>query len=484
MEIERIVREYLPIQVGNQLTPNPRQAEALGKMLVRLVCRAAQDPDLDLEPYTSRVETFAEKHLQPGQATAFLTHFRQIVAEILRSRVVAHEFIDSLSEDEIYSTARPVYISKDPEVILLEVAAGISTKPYYNYSGDNAIIDRAIEIGLPFVSLYEEAGQYHNFELPLLGEAGEWTVEPDDHDNKPAVKKSRKLFVEQATIFLRAVQTLDNLFADIFEAEWRLPEARIWMRETYALLTKPLEKYSYIGDLEQGWPTFQNAAAADAHRALQEVKKWKKKSTGKQNMLGRASEAGLAEKYENAIAWHGLYLDARTAAIARSDKDKARKAKATKTQDDLAEKPAVVRAIKNGDGFMVEPKSLLAGLTKRKGHVMFDGVLVSITMLRQWITATLKDPDTGRRVRGDLDAKNWLLVEKLDKPGLFKDCTTLDLVLDTFIVSPGARLKVRARWASARMEHLQYLHTIEFDLERERVVWTPEQIAEERPVIA
>lgn len=203
-------------------------------------------------------------------------------------------------------------------------------------------------------------------------------------DREPVAAGARGTYLTAQYKLVDEISAGANVFARQFELLWDLEHLKMEQVHAEAALTKPLEEY--VATMRYGNPTYQNKKAAHAYHLQGKIKRTEEALQGLRwafdadSMIEPVDAA--YKQWQQARKTAEVSLEKKQAEKAKQQKRKASRAKA---QQDLADKPIV---LKHKDGTFC-PVRLLDGLKGRTGLVIFGNVMIDITKLRQWLNAAI-----------------------------------------------------------------------------------------------
>jgi hypothetical protein len=320
--------------------------------------------------------------------------------------------------------------------------------------------------------------------------------------------KQAKNVKAQESLFNRAygkirenIRTFDSIFSKRFYLFWDLSIAQDKYKGCEAVLTKPLDDYTYHFRGRGYGNNSKEYSHNGAQRAWEALKR----------VRGLEAELEVSATLLNDQTWdieqliedtRGMLVNYNTAlGVARKD-DLRRtgrssiqlttKSAAREKQEKLAKKPIKVSMVKRDKGMWINHLELREALTGRNGWLLLGNErVVHITRFRQWLDVALKSVETKRRV-SSLSQHDWLQV---DLDAIINDSRGMPEKMAVRLWTSGG-LRVTTHFYScvedveherqaSRLEPI--IHEVEYKEVKDKVerkVWTPQDIGKYRPVLA
>lgn len=418
--------EYKTRKYRGKVVPNERQWEFLLYELESVMLSVQRHRDTSglysmfgspLVHYVASID-FAEQFLLKKQAREFLALLVELAERIQDGRDSAERLVATFSDEDLQELP---YGMRSDRNGLIASASGQGYHFHKPYGWEkNEVLANIVE--------HRERWIIEQREIPgNFGKSEIWEflngLPRLKKDHPPAMRKKvawdvLKRLREAASALNTQVQSVDNLFAQLWRRSISLPGEEKDLARALEQLAKPLEKYTYTGG---GWQRKYRHPDAQVAWAYQRSLDWTRDNI---EGLKQRLEQDVAEIVDplnqNFEYWHDVFQDALATAQAAVDKADARKKKKANDQSDLAEEPIRVPAfifdgveiVEPGDlkvsRILADPKALYDGLRGRHGLVDVMGIRVSIKVLRGWLQVVNQVPI-------DKKAIHWKTPRSIDK---------------------------------------------------------------------
>lgn len=502
--------KYLTRFIEEKPAPNERQWSNLMRAVNARLTSFAYDKERDPadDVMSDSVLTFAAT-LPSHMGYEIVTHWNDKLAKILLARESGRKFASQFTDEELQRPPGEYHIPYTANQLRDTVActaAGMSKQSYHRQGGyyssnlgavNPEVIEKAKRHAEQFAHIY----QYPDLkELPLPGEQWLWDLSRRYYSGrKNYVKAPYEQFSRAMYSLKEEIRKKDDLFSSKFEHWIARDLAKADFERLRQPLTKPLDDYAWHPDYygpnrRSGYNygreynrEYSHKGAQAAYDARNRIEREQEYIDGIDAIIGDPLSLSVEDTIQNAEVWAAAYQAALEKDQIEQRKREAKKAAATKEQEELMAKPVVVEAVEREDGTVaIDHRALKKGLVKRKGYIVIKSVAIPITRLRQWLTIVLKDPATNRVFR-DFGQGDWMAVQRVGSVML---ATKMDATAGpalVFTLPKQGTMKAQTTFLGIDFAYRpDYMHVVEFDIvEEDRIkVWTPDLINRLKPIVA